>query len=367
MSQAPISNLGPQSNRLEFADGIRGLAALWVVLFHASEGGHLNRLKAVLPSVASTALFDWGHLGVAVFFVLSGFVMAYSIRKYSFTPAFGGRFMLRRLLRLTPPYYASIVIVIAYVSGKALVQGQYLPLPRPAILAAHAAYLQDILSLDTLSVVYWTLCIEIQFYFAFVALMLASHWCTARSGIGAGARLLTMLSALVGLPWAFGWLTVPIYTGGFLSFWYCFMLGVLVCDQERDRGMRGFFWFYVATIAASQIYGGSGVTGAALVATALIYCGRRFAVLDRLLSGRALKFLGLVSYSLYLTHNQTTGATAFALKRLAGTSAMNELALLLAIVMSSLFVAWIAYSLVERPSTALSRMVSLGSSTPIRT
>jgi peptidoglycan/LPS O-acetylase OafA/YrhL len=366
MSPAPNSKPGPQSARLAFADGIRGLAALWVVLFHASEGGHLDRLKAVLPAVVSTALFDWGHLGVAVFFVLSGFVMAHSVRKYPFTPAFGGRFMLRRLLRLTPPYYASIVFVIAYVSGKALVQGQHLPLPRPAVLAAHAAYLQDILSLDTLSVVYWTLCIEIQFYIAFVALMLASHWVASKPGMGAAARLLTMASALIGLPWAFGWLTAPIYTGGFLSFWYCFMLGALVSDQAHDQGMRAFFWLYVVALAASGMRAGSGVTGAALAATGLIYFGGRFDVLARILSVRALQFLGLVSYSLYLTHNQTTGATAFVLKRLAGASAMNELALLAVIVMTSLVVAWIGYSLVERPSTALSRKVSLGASTAIR-
>ena len=109
-------------NRLSYADGVRGLAALWVVLFHASEGGHIEHLKSALPDFITVAVFDWGHLGVAVFFVLSGFVMAHTVRKYDFTPAFGTRFMLRRLARLTPPYYASIIFVLAYVAGKAMLK-----------------------------------------------------------------------------------------------------------------------------------------------------------------------------------------------------------------------------------------------------
>ena len=349
-----------EGSRLSFADGIRGLAALWVVLFHASEGGHLDHLKAALPAFASRALFDWGHLGVAVFFVLSGFVMMHSVRKYPFTPGFGGRFMLRRLLRLTPPYYASIVFVVAYVSGKALLQGQHLPLPAPAVVAANAAYLQDILSIEALSVVYWTLCIEIQFYIAFTVLMLSAHWLAARPGTRGAATLLPMVSALVGLPWAFGWLTVPLYTGGFLSLWYCFMLGALVSAQGHDRGLRAFFWVYVALVAVSGGVTGSGVTGAALLATGLIYFGGRFDALARVLNLRPLQFLGLVSYSLYLTHNQTTGATAFVLKRFAGSGAGAELGLLAVIVAASLVVAWIGYRLVEKPSMALSRKVSLG-------
>ncbi len=47
-----------RTTRLAFADGIRGLAALWVVFFHASEGGHIDHLKAVLPHWLGRMLFD---------------------------------------------------------------------------------------------------------------------------------------------------------------------------------------------------------------------------------------------------------------------------------------------------------------------
>src|SRR5947199_4447643 len=154
-------------HRLSYADGVRGLAALWVVLFHASEGGHIEHLRGALPNFINVAVFDWGQLGVAVFFVLSGFVMAHTVRKYDFTPAFGGRFMLRRLARLTPPYYASIIFVLTYAVGKAILTGQPVVSPSFSNIAAHVLYLQDIVAETPISVVYWTLCIEIQFYLAF--------------------------------------------------------------------------------------------------------------------------------------------------------------------------------------------------------
>jgi len=76
----PQASPRARGSRLAFADGIRGLAALWVVLFHTSKGRHVDHLMAVLPTWFNSLVFDWGHLGVALFFVLSGFVMMHSLR-----------------------------------------------------------------------------------------------------------------------------------------------------------------------------------------------------------------------------------------------------------------------------------------------
>lgn len=246
-------------SRLAFADGIRGLAALWVVLFHASEGGHVDHLKAVLPAWFSRLVFDWGHLGVALFFVLSGFVMMHSVRGLAFSATTGGRFMLRRLLRLTPPYYAAIAFVIGYVALKAALQHQPVPIPTAGVVGAHLLYLQDILALDTISVVFWTLCIEIQFYLAFTLLMLAQHHAGRRWGERNASRVALAAAALVGLPWAFGILLFPLYPGGFLSFWYCFMLGVPVSAQAEGGAPRAVFFGVVLLLAAAGVVTQSGV------------------------------------------------------------------------------------------------------------
>lgn len=346
------------ASRLAFADGIRGIAALWVVLFHASEGGHVDHLKAVLPVWFNRLVFDWGHLGVALFFVLSGFVMMHTVRGYAFTAGFGGRFLLRRLLRLTPPYHASIVFVLGYAALKAALQHQPAPLPSSGVVLAHAFYLQDLLSLESLSVVYWTLGIEIQFYIAFAALMLAQHHAARRWGARVAAPVLLGAAAVVGLPWTFDLVSTPLYPGGFMSFWYCFMLGVLVSAQDHDARLAKPFVAYVAIVAAAALVTGSGFAWAALAAVLLIYGGGRSARVARILNLRALQYLGLISYSLYLTHNQITGATKFALARLLSSTAASELALLVAIIVACLVFATLGHRWVERPSIAWSRRVS---------
>ena len=61
--------------RFSFVDALRGIAALAVVLFHAFEGNHIPQLIPVMPRWI-TDIIDHGNLGVAIFFVLSGFVIA---------------------------------------------------------------------------------------------------------------------------------------------------------------------------------------------------------------------------------------------------------------------------------------------------
>jgi peptidoglycan/LPS O-acetylase OafA/YrhL len=347
--------------RLAFADGIRGLAALWVVLFHAAEGGHIDHLKAALPTGLARLLFDWGHLGVALFFVLSGFVMLHSVRRLPFDGALAKRFMLRRLLRLTPPYYASIAFVIVYMALKARLQHQAVALPGPDTVLSHLLYMQDMLGAPTISVVYWTLCIEIQFYLAFAVMRWAQHHADARLGAQKAALVVLALGALAGLPWAFGWSwSAAIYPGGFLSFWYAFMLGVLIAAQASgERSLRLLCAGYAVVLAVAGAVADSSFVFASLAGGAMLVAGSVLPAFERLLNQRWLQFLGVVSYSLYLTHNQITGATAFLLKRFVAAGVLAELALLAAIVAVCLVFAALAQRLVERPSIGWSRRVSL--------
>lgn len=347
------------SGRLAFADGLRGLAALWVVLFHCSEGGHLERLKAAMPSLASRFLFDWGHLGVPVFFVLSGYVMMHSVRGLAFTPRFAGRFMLRRLLRLTPPYYASILFVVVYSVVKSGLQGSALEFPSHKMFAAHLLYLQDILSLGNISSVYWTLSIEIQFYLAFSALMLSIHWLDPRGEASARKNIVLGLATLAALPWAFGLSTVPLYPGGFPSFWYCFMLGLYGSLQSQSSGMRKIFFSFITVLALFGFADGTGFTIAAVCAAGLLYLGENMKIVRNTLNNRVLQFLGLISYSLYLIHNQITGASAFIFKRLMPPTVFGELLYLVVTVMICILIAYFGYLLVEAPSIMASRKIRL--------
>jgi peptidoglycan/LPS O-acetylase OafA/YrhL len=74
----PSSDASHASLRFLFVDALRGIAALAVVLFHGLEGGHIAALVTIIPSPLSLVL-EYGSVGVAIFFVLSGFVIAHSL------------------------------------------------------------------------------------------------------------------------------------------------------------------------------------------------------------------------------------------------------------------------------------------------
>ena len=107
MSGATSRDAPVVKHRLEYIDGIRALAALWVAAHHAietSEPTHLMKLFVVGPVV--TSLF-MGQFPVMVFLMLSGFCLYYPYVKKNQRPEFntGYRaFLIRRATRIAPPY-----------------------------------------------------------------------------------------------------------------------------------------------------------------------------------------------------------------------------------------------------------------------
>lgn len=103
------------SHRLDYIDALRGIAALWVVAFHTV---HLYSAQQSSPNPVTQAFVsvaEYGHLGVNLFLVLSGFCLFYPIaRKYPaqapVTPTFRS-FMKRRARRILPPYYALLTLL----------------------------------------------------------------------------------------------------------------------------------------------------------------------------------------------------------------------------------------------------------------
>src|SRR4051794_39038671 len=91
----------PQTARAQFTTlhALRGVAALWVVLFHARNYSAVYGQR-LGHSIISTFLLDYGRGGVAIFFVLSGFVISHSLWGTQMRGRSVGLFMLRRSIRL---------------------------------------------------------------------------------------------------------------------------------------------------------------------------------------------------------------------------------------------------------------------------
>jgi peptidoglycan/LPS O-acetylase OafA/YrhL len=115
-TEISIPMLAPSKsgNRFVMVDSLRGIAALWVVFYHAYEGHHMTRLAEYLPTFVVTVIAN-GDLGVAIFFVLSGFVIAHSVSRQTVDVRFMGRFILRRSVRLDIPYWFSMLLVYCFL------------------------------------------------------------------------------------------------------------------------------------------------------------------------------------------------------------------------------------------------------------
>ena len=92
--------------RIETVDMLRGFAALAVCWFH------LTDTNAIAGSGVLEKSGRYGWLGVEIFFVISGFIIPYALHRSSYTLRHFGRFLLKRITRLDPPYIVSIVIAI---------------------------------------------------------------------------------------------------------------------------------------------------------------------------------------------------------------------------------------------------------------
>lgn len=285
-------------------------------------------------------LTKYGYLGVAIFFVLSGFVITKNVGDRNISLSFLGRFAARRAIRLDPPYWASIfaVIVLAIIAGKQI--------PDVRSLFLHMFYMQDLLGVKAILNVYWTLCLEVQFY-VFLILLL---W------IGQAFRGFWVL-------WALLYAASLIEQAGivdlapkglFLPYWFAFALGAMAYWVTAGK-LRAWSLgaAVVATLAMVPFKHGDWFLAASLTAVAVCVASHRKAM-GVWLSDRVSQFLGRISYSLYLFHPIIGWAAMTVVMKYTG-----QLTALLVGIIASIVSAWIANITVERQSIRLSRLVGL--------
>jgi peptidoglycan/LPS O-acetylase OafA/YrhL len=344
--------------------GMRGLAVLAVVVFHAG-----------LP-------LPGGFAGVDVFFVVSGFVITTVLARelaeqgrLSF-----GRFYSRRVRRLLPAL-ATVLCFVAVGSalflsptGSQQVTARMgvaasLFLANVQIFSSTGGYFDA--SAEALPLLHtWTLAVEEQFYLVFPALLAAAWWWARRRRRPPRATALLVTSAAACASFA---VALPLSLGadrarqlGFYSSptraWE-FALGAVIALAAPAIGgwpaavLRLAGWLGLALLAASfALLDGSlpfpGWAALAPVAGAgaLIVAGTsRPGPASRLVQARWLTGLGDVSYSWYLWH---WPVIVFAASLWPGSSVVRGTA---AVV--SLLPAWLSYRLVEQPVRASTAVV----------
>lgn len=341
-------------------DGLRGVAALLVLVFHLfwnSAGS--EALRESLPSgvVVGTGLM---RSGVAVFFVISGFVIAYTTRDLG-TGDESARFIARRQIRLDPPYYAVIAFALIIEAGQALIPGLDHQSFTVGEVILNMVYLQDIAGVPAVLSVAWTLCLEVQFYLVVIIIAFASSRLT-KSDI---TRRLTIVStSLLLMALSLGLWLAGVSTGPWvLGAWWMFASGMVlawyVTGWISARILALVLGALVGWVIALTAIGRADAWGGEwfAVATTLLVAGLLFGGLLGRSPGRTMLYFGRISYSLYLIHVPVIVLVTGPLLKVLPDSLSARLSGLLLAGAASIAAAHLLYALVEARSVRWSKRV----------
>lgn len=149
-----------KQRRLLELDGLRGIAAVMVVIYH-----YFIRYDEIYGhTFKAFPVIEFGKYGVNLFFMISGFVIFWTISK----TAKPSGFIWSRFSRLYPVYWAALLITFAVISlcglpGREISNVDFIY----NFLMFHQYF--DVKHLDG---VYWTLTLELSFYFWMLMLLI---------------------------------------------------------------------------------------------------------------------------------------------------------------------------------------------------
>lgn len=304
--------------RLSQIDVLRGVAAVMVTLFHLTGS---TALKASLGSY-----MHYGFLGVQIFFIISGFVLPYSMFKSNYTIANFTSFMVSRIIRIYPAYIASIAIglIMATLTHRNIFTTKE--------VLAHLLFLNN-----SVSPVFWTLAIEFQFY---LLIGLAPFFFSANKWASFAVVMLTASSLYVSqVSLIFHWL--PFFT-----------LGILIFNKQFNGLSKVLYWLFtlIILLIIIKIHGVVFAGISIVTVLAILY----IRINESKNTGRLLIWFGTISYSLYLTHWEL-GRVAVSIARRLPLIGNNALMNLLFGFLVSILTGWLLYKLIERPSILLSK------------
>jgi peptidoglycan/LPS O-acetylase OafA/YrhL len=292
----------PDSRRFLFLDGLRGVAAMMVVVFHLFT--NLRPATRLWFPAAIAALFLNGDLGVDIFFVLSGFVIAQSVRNGERSLRYLGRFALRRSLRLDPPLWFTIFVEIALIRiSLMLFPALGTPLPAWREILTNITYIQHFVGARDIQPVFWSLTYEVQFYVVLVGALILLHRLAVR-------RLLVCSLFAAAFFWSLAvWLgAAPMLVQGlFIDRWFQFALGIAAWAVfSRHISKTQFSALCTMTIVGMMALHQGGhrarsieITVLSAVTMAIVSLSGK---LETVFNSSAIQFLGEISYSLYLIH-----------------------------------------------------------------
>jgi peptidoglycan/LPS O-acetylase OafA/YrhL len=294
--------------RFGYLDGLRMLAILAVLVAEVAK--HTNLMARARPEVAA-AYRACSH-GLDLFFVISGFALAYPIltlvHQEGQTYLDVARYALKRILRIVPTYYVAIALTVlvpllALHLQLGALQG---PIPSRPDIIRQALFLGNTIPNDG----FWSLLVTMRWYVLFPFLVLL--W----------VRLPIAFYVVGAALWVLNFFT-PAHSLG-LGMLPAFMLGILAADVRAQRARIERFALPLAlVVGAAAVYlepafaavpGASGqpsiytINPVWQVALFLLLVGVGFfGVIERLFGLRIFGFFAAASYAISLVADPVTG------------------------------------------------------------
>jgi len=362
----------PESNRFQFLDLLRALAAQLIVWHHLAFYGPLSdRAWDLAPS-----LLVWLHhharMGVQVFLVVGGFVAAQHLAKLN--TASWGNFsaeISRRYRRIAGPYLVVLIMTMAANALADLWLG-HRSISAPATLdqfVAHTLFAQDVLGYEALSAGVWYLSIDFQLFALTLALatLIAKlpQFANPANGASQSGLALQWVLAVLALCSLFWFNRVPALDVWAVYFLGSYFLGMLLhwvlSGALHSRLLTLYFLLIGLAVAVEwrpRLLVAAGTAG-------LILLAARSGRLQGWPSSPLVTYLGKTSFSLFLVHFPTCLVVSAWLLRneLSPEQALGGMVLAWA---ASMAMSALLYRFVEVPCLRLVKRNKLSDGTPTR-
>lgn len=350
------------SQRFYFLDSLRGICALYITIYHFYSILK-EKSEFIFPPIID-GIIGQATAGLRVFYILSGFVIAYSIYNKEITISFFYRFILRRSIRLDPPYWVTMIatLLISLLSIIFFTKPME-TFPSWQVIIANSLYLQDFLNMERIVHVSWTLCIELQLYLFFVAIIGLLIWFEKNRSVVQREKKFDAPLFLItfGILFLFSlWQNVSAWMfikGFFLPHWFSFFTGCILCWVYLKALSIRYYLLFFGMNLLFFLFEPSKPLGENLMISGIFFLVIIKDRLSDLFNGPVLQYGGKISYSLYLTHWLIAGKLMDFLARKFADQMDGYLALLLMTVCVSL--AWVTahffHKWIEQPSLVFSQ------------
>ncbi|MBN2350337.1 MAG: acyltransferase [Bacteroidales bacterium] len=271
-----------KKNKIRFKelDCFRGIAALFVMLFHYSRDFEL--FFGFIP-------LQYGYLGVQLFFMISGFVIFMTLEKTTHYKDF----IVSRFSRLYPTYWANVILTFLFINYFNIIPVKF----TATQLLGNLTMFQHWMLIKNIDSVYWTLSVELNFYILiFITFLINRIKNIEKIGVG---FLLIMLA----VHYIKKFIDLPFYYVMPLLHWGHLFFAGIIFFKLKSMKANNYYHILILFSMLVQVLLNSNKLAENIIILAFyglfylfIYNKMNF------INNRILIFLGSISYSLYLFH-----------------------------------------------------------------